>query len=178
MTASVKKQASDFDDKVTNLTWWSKIDCVYLLLGPISAAIHFIESQATTCSWVVVLFEAMVLDVTVWAANKYTLQIFSTETIGKVVHTMLERWHGTRWPGTGTVKKVGLQQDAYMMAWILDPHWTPRMEDLHKYTPWIEAAQRILAIHYTDKDEYEQAKSELHTVILFVLLLTTNLLIR
>ena len=78
---------------------------MYKLLGPVSAAIHHIESPGTTCSWVVVLFLAMVADATAWASDKFILQVLSAETIQKVLATMKDRWEGTQHK-TGTVKKV------------------------------------------------------------------------
>jgi len=82
-----------------------RFDSVYKLLGPISAAIHHIESQASTCSWVVILFMALVKDAGVWASDTRVVQVLKAETIQEVLAKMKERWEGTE-HGNGAVKKV------------------------------------------------------------------------
>jgi len=104
-TGETKKQFDDFQTNIENFDVWRRFDSVYKLLGPVSAVIHHIESQGTTCSWVVVLFLAMVADATAWASDKFILQVLSAETIQKVLATMKDRWEGTQHK-TGTVKKV------------------------------------------------------------------------
>ena len=47
------------------MDFWKKVHCAHSIIGPVADSIHFIEKQSAKCSWVMMLFTAIVNDLQV-----------------------------------------------------------------------------------------------------------------
>ena len=64
-TTTVKEQADFFELHINDVDFWKKVHCAHSIIGPVADSIHFIEKQSAKCSWVMMLFTAIVNDLQV-----------------------------------------------------------------------------------------------------------------
>jgi hypothetical protein len=146
-----------FTKAVNDLSIFKKMQNMHDVCGPVTKAMHHLETCGARASWVFPVCQALGLHIVSWTEKSSTIRHFSEETRRSVKDKFVARWTGA------PPNQVGLKKPAHVLATFLDPYTTPHHISLP--VGWDSECRAALSQFYKDGD-LESAMDELKALLL------------
>lgn len=157
MESISNRKVQEFESKILSAKWLA-LNSLNKLLSKISIIILHIESTNSKASWVFQLMSSLIYFINDWASKASTRSCFTSETISAIEDQVIGRWFET------VNRQVKINTDIILLAWILDPYTTPKLEQVP--SDWEKRSLSVLSKFFATDVIKEEALVEVKKVLL------------